>query len=124
MHSKADARQQCEFMRLRLDGRRSAPKQPDGQIFAFIVGQITLRTSDILSRRKGRWPSSPFPTDAKLLHAAIKGLNRLARRHGVRLRQSYSRVAKAAAMTQSGIRTWTIGLTRACVNEDAQSGRR
>ena len=39
-----------------------------------------------------------FPTDAKLLHAAIKGLNRLARRHGVRLRQSYSRIAKAAAM--------------------------
>jgi hypothetical protein len=30
-----------------------------------------------------------FPTDAKL-HAAIKGLNRLATRHGVRLRQSYS----------------------------------
>ena len=30
-----------------------------------------------------------FPTDAKLLHAAIKGLNRLARRHGVQLRQSY-----------------------------------
>ena len=29
-----------------------------------------------------------FPTDARLLHAAIKGLNRLARRHGVRLRQS------------------------------------
>jgi IS5 family transposase len=39
-----------------------------------------------------------FPTDAKLLHAAIKGLNRLARRYGVRLRQSYCRVAKAAAM--------------------------
>src|SRR3979490_1350809 len=39
-----------------------------------------------------------FPTDAKLLHAAIKGLNRLAARHGVKLRQSYSRVAKAAAM--------------------------
>src|SRR3981189_2372414 len=39
-----------------------------------------------------------FPTDAKLLHAAIKGLNRLATRHGVRLRQSYCRVAKAAAM--------------------------
>jgi transposase, IS5 family len=30
-----------------------------------------------------------FPTDAKLLHAAIKGLNRLARKHGLRLRQSY-----------------------------------
>jgi IS5 family transposase len=39
-----------------------------------------------------------FPTDAKLLHAAIKGLNRLPRRHGVRLRQSYSRLAKRAAM--------------------------
>jgi IS5 family transposase len=39
-----------------------------------------------------------FPTDAKMLHAAIKGLNRLARKHGVRLRQSYLRVAKRAAM--------------------------
>jgi transposase, IS5 family len=39
-----------------------------------------------------------FPTDAKLLHAAIKGLNRLARRHGVSLRQSYLRLAKRAAM--------------------------
>ena len=34
-----------------------------------------------------------FPTDAKLLHAAIKGT-----RHGVRLRQSYLRITKAAAM--------------------------
>ncbi|MGH6737978.1 MAG: IS5 family transposase, partial [Bradyrhizobium sp.] len=39
-----------------------------------------------------------FPTDAKLLHAAIRGLNRLARKHGVGLRQSYSRIAKRAAM--------------------------
>jgi transposase, IS5 family len=39
-----------------------------------------------------------FPTDAKLLHAAIKGLNRLARRHAVRLRQSYVRIARTAAM--------------------------
>ena len=39
-----------------------------------------------------------FPTDAKLLHAAIQGLNRLARRHGIRLRQSYLRIAKRAAM--------------------------
>jgi transposase, IS5 family len=39
-----------------------------------------------------------FPTDAKLLHAAIKGLNRLARRRGVRLQQSYLRIAKRAAM--------------------------
>jgi transposase, IS5 family len=39
-----------------------------------------------------------FPTDAKLLHAAIRGLNRLVRRHGVRLRHSYLRIAKSAAM--------------------------
>jgi IS5 family transposase len=39
-----------------------------------------------------------FPTDAKLMHAAIKGLNRLARKHGVQLRQSYLRIAKRAAM--------------------------
>jgi IS5 family transposase len=39
-----------------------------------------------------------FPTDAKLLHAAIKGLNRLAKKHGVRLRQSYLRLANRAAM--------------------------
>jgi transposase, IS5 family len=39
-----------------------------------------------------------FPTDAKLLHAAIKGLNRLARKCRLRLRQSYLRIAKQAAM--------------------------
>jgi hypothetical protein len=39
-----------------------------------------------------------FPTHAKLLHAAIRGLNRLANKHGVPLRQSYLRIAKRAAM--------------------------
>jgi IS5 family transposase len=39
-----------------------------------------------------------FPTDAKLLHAAIRGLGRLARKHGVKLRQSCARIAKRAAM--------------------------
>jgi IS5 family transposase len=39
-----------------------------------------------------------FPTDAKLLHAAILGLNRLVKKHGVALRQSYLRLAKRAAM--------------------------
>src|SRR6201982_82571 len=39
-----------------------------------------------------------FPSDAKLLHAAIKGLTRLARKHGVKLRQSYLRIATTAAM--------------------------
>ena len=39
-----------------------------------------------------------LPTDAKLLHAAIKGLNGLANEHGVRLRQFYVRVARHAAL--------------------------
>jgi len=39
-----------------------------------------------------------FPTDAKLLLSAIVQLNRLARAHAVMLRQSYTRVARRAAM--------------------------
>jgi len=39
-----------------------------------------------------------FPTDAKLLHAAIEGLNRLVKKHEVPVRQSYVRLAKRAAM--------------------------
>lgn len=39
-----------------------------------------------------------FPTDAKLLLSAIEHLNRLAKAHGVKLRQSYTRLAKQAAM--------------------------
>jgi len=37
-----------------------------------------------------------FPTDAKLMHRARERLVRLAHKHGVRLRQSYARVGKAA----------------------------
>jgi IS5 family transposase len=37
-----------------------------------------------------------FPTDAKLMHRARERLVRLAKRHGVRLRQSYERVGKYA----------------------------
>ena len=36
------------------------------------------------------------PTDSKLLHRGIEILARLARRHGIRLRQSYMRVARRA----------------------------
>jgi IS5 family transposase len=39
-----------------------------------------------------------LPTDAKLVHAAIRGLNRLARQHSVSLRQSYLRIAKRAVL--------------------------
>lgn len=39
-----------------------------------------------------------FPTDAKLLETAIQQLGKLAKAHDVALRQSYTRVAKTAAM--------------------------
>ena len=39
-----------------------------------------------------------FPTDAGLLEAAPRHLGKLARKHGVPLRQSYTRVARRAAM--------------------------
>jgi transposase, IS5 family len=39
-----------------------------------------------------------FPTDAKLMHRACMGLIRLAKKQGVRLRQTYVRVGKFALM--------------------------
>jgi len=39
-----------------------------------------------------------FPTNAKLLETAIRQLGKLAKAHGVALRQSYARVARKAAM--------------------------
>ncbi len=39
-----------------------------------------------------------FPTDTKLTHTAIVMLGRMARKHGVPLRQSYVRVTKRAAI--------------------------
>jgi transposase, IS5 family len=38
------------------------------------------------------------PTDAKLLHAAIRRLNRMARKHAIGLGTSYVRITKTAAM--------------------------
>ena len=39
-----------------------------------------------------------FPTDAKLLERAIQQLGSLAKKHGVAIRQSYTRLAKRAAL--------------------------
>ncbi len=39
-----------------------------------------------------------FPIDSKLNYAAIKGLNRLAKKYGIKLRQSYLRLSKRAAL--------------------------
>ena len=41
-----------------------------------------------------------FPTDAKLMHRARERLVRLAKKHGVSLRQSYARVGKLALVKQ------------------------
>ncbi|MGY4431141.1 hypothetical protein ACVWWO_003618 [Bradyrhizobium sp. F1.13.1] len=56
-----------------------------------------VRSAPRCSRRP-----SPFRTMPSCFMRLSEGLNRLARRHGVRLRQSYSRVAKAAAMMAGG----------------------
>ena len=45
-----------------------------------------------------------FPTDAKLMHKARERLVRLAREHGVPLRQSYARVGKRALIMQGRYR--------------------
>jgi IS5 family transposase len=42
-----------------------------------------------------------YPTDAKLFHAMLKRLTRLAKRQGVKLRQTYGRVSKKA-LVRSG----------------------
>jgi transposase, IS5 family len=42
-----------------------------------------------------------FPTDARLMQRALDRLARLAKRHGIRLRQSYARVGKCALIKQS-----------------------
>jgi IS5 family transposase len=41
-----------------------------------------------------------FPTDAGLMHRALDRLARLAKRHGIKLRQSYQRVGKFALIKQ------------------------
>jgi IS5 family transposase len=46
--------------------------------------------------------AAAFPTDAKLMHRARERLARLAKKHGVRLRQSYARLGKRALMAQPG----------------------
>ena len=49
-----------------------------------------------------------FPTDAKLLHAAIKGLTRLARKRGVRLRQSYAQSWSHHNWSAAAERIWSF----------------
>src|SRR5262245_27363453 len=62
------------------------------------AAKLEFSSKDRSENRKQVTKDITFPTDAKRLHAAIKGLTRLARKRGVRLRQSYVRIAKRAAM--------------------------
>ncbi len=57
-----------------------------------------VRTRDLKRVTVDTTVQPTFPTGAKLLHAAIDGLNRQVRKHGMRLRQSYLRVARRAAV--------------------------
>src|SRR5262249_24044520 len=49
-----------------------------------------------------------LPTDAKLLHAAIKGLTRLARKRVVRLRQSYAQSSSQHNWSAAAERIWSF----------------
>jgi hypothetical protein len=86
VHRRADATEEAQD-----DGSNDLFRARTEQIINMKHERVTVDTTV-------QPKAISFPTDAKLLHAAIKGLNRLARRYGVRLRQSYSRVAQAAAM--------------------------
>src|SRR3954451_15253183 len=67
---------------LNVAARTGAAKPSD---FAKLIVDTTVQPKAVA-----------FPTDAKLMHRARERLVRLARRHGVRLRQSYERVGKHA----------------------------
>ena len=66
---------------------------------AVAVKTKAIRLSDLSQAVAGttvQEKAVTFPTDAKLAHRARERLVRLAKRHGVRLRQSYTRVGKFA----------------------------
>ena len=67
---------------LHLATRTGAAKPAD---FTRVIVDTTVQPKAIM-----------FPTDARLMHRARERLVRLAQRHGVRLRQSYARLGKAA----------------------------
>jgi hypothetical protein len=90
----------------------AATNQPDGQIFAFAVGQITFRTPAILSPRKGRWPSSRTlgwdAVDAAAFGVkrdgrAGSGLSRTREQSTARRRTMLRRTVKSCG---SGTRCW------------------
>ena len=79
-----------------------------------------LRTRDIKRVTADTTVQPKNVTDAKLLHAAIKGIVRLAKKHGVRLRQSYLRgqfVLHAKALPGNPYDGHTLG----AVIEDAET---
>src|SRR6266851_6683986 len=84
-----------ELRALTRSAAAAATKQPDGQNFAFAVGQITSRTLAILSPGKGRWPSSrTLGWDA--VDAAVSGV-KCVRRAGFRERATARRMYDAEA---------------------------
>ena len=68
------------------------PKEGDGVHNDFNLAP------NIKFRRSKRANIDAFPTDAKLLETAIQQLAKLAKAHGVALRQSYVRLARKAVM--------------------------
>jgi hypothetical protein len=74
-----------------MDNASGLPTCPRQQQQKKTAAQNRAKITHMTSRRSTKLMEQ---TDAKLLHAAIQGLNRLAREYGVQLRQSYRRIAK------------------------------
>jgi transposase, IS5 family len=80
------------------DGRGEAPgADPESLSAATRIG--AAKSSDfsrVIVDTTVQSKAAAFPTDAKLMHRPRKRLVRLARKHGVLLRQPYARVGKKA----------------------------
>src|SRR5262249_24798197 len=82
----------CELLRVAHESGALRTKD-----LARVTVDTTVQPNDIT-----------FPTDAKLLHAAIKGLTRLARTRCVRLRQSYAQSSSQHNWSAAAERIWSF----------------
>src|SRR6185312_10805689 len=100
-----------EFFRHKLPFDRSSltrwrPRMAEEKLVALIQESLSATTragaakpldfSKVIVDTAVQPKAVAFPTDAKLMHWARERLVKLAKKHGVRLRQSYARVGKRA----------------------------
>ncbi len=98
-HALAFDRSSLTRWRQRLGGEQLAALLQESLSVAHRTGALATKDLERVVVDTTVQPKNvAFPTDVKLTHKAIVMLARLARKHGVPLRQSYVRVAKRAAI--------------------------